>query len=47
MAGDKDMSELMREIAAEFGVAFDRRRTAVIDHFNYEPALDKRWVPPS
>ncbi len=44
MAGDKDMSELMREIAGEFGVAFDKRRTAVIDHFTYEPSLDKRWV---
>lgn len=44
MAGDKDMSDLMREIAGEFGVAFDKRRTAVIDHFTYEPALDKRCV---
>lgn len=44
MAADKDMSELMREIAGEFGVTFDKRRTAVIDHFTYEPALDKRSV---
>lgn len=44
MAGDRDMSELMREIAGEFGVTFDKRRTAVIDHFTYEPALDKRSV---
>lgn len=44
MAGDKDMSDLMREIAGEFGVAFDKRRTAVMDHFTFEPALDKRCV---
>lgn len=44
MAADKDMSDLMREIAGEFGVAFDKRRTAVIDHFIYEPSLDRRCV---
>jgi oligosaccharyltransferase complex subunit beta len=40
MAGDKEMSDLMREVAADFGVELDKRRALVTDHFSYEPKLD-------
>ena len=47
MAGEKGMSELTREIAGEFGVDFEKKRSVVVDHFSFAPGLDvggKHWV---
>jgi len=41
MAGDKGMSELTREIAGEFGVEFEKKRSVVVDHFSYASGLDQ------
>jgi len=40
MAGEKGMSELTREIAAEFGVEFEKKRSVVMDHFSFASGLD-------
>jgi hypothetical protein len=42
LVADVGVSDLMRDIAGEFGVDFDRKKARVIDHFSYEPALDDR-----
>jgi hypothetical protein len=42
LVADVGVSDVMRDLAGEFGVDFDRKRTRVIDHFSYEPALDDR-----
>jgi hypothetical protein len=38
------MSDLIRDIGGEFGIDFDKKKSRVIDHFSYEPALDKTCV---
>ena len=42
MAVDGEMSDFMREVAAEFGVDFDKKKSIVMDHFSYEPSLDTK-----
>jgi hypothetical protein len=44
MAADVDMSDLTREMASEFGVDFDKKRTVVMDHFSHAPALDLKGM---
>ncbi|GAB5033100.1 dolichyl-diphosphooligosaccharide--protein glycosyltransferase 48 kda subunit [Nannochloropsis oceanica] len=47
MAGEKGMSDLTREIAGEFGVEFEKKRSVVQDHFSYAPGLDvsgRHWA---
>lgn len=44
LVADANASDLMRDIAGQFGVDFDRKKTRVIDHFSFEPALDTRCV---
>lgn len=44
VAVDQDMSDLMLDLAGEFGIDFDRKRGRVVDHFSYEPSLDRGWV---
>ena len=41
LAADPEMSDLVRDIGGEFGIDFDKKKSRVIDHFSYEPSLDK------
>jgi len=35
------MSDLTRDLAGEFGVDYDKKKSRVMDHFSFEPNLDK------
>mmetsp|Transcript_32652 Transcript_32652/g.33298 ORF Transcript_32652/g.33298 Transcript_32652/m.33298 type:complete len:462 (-) Transcript_32652:143-1528(-) len=44
VATDSEISDNMRQFAASCGVEFDKKNTEVIDHFSYEPSVDKRML---
>ena len=44
IAGNSEATDLVRELATEVGVEMDEEQAAVIDHLNYDTALDDGQV---
>ena len=42
VAANRDVSDAVRDLVESFGVAFDKKGTEVIDHFENDATLDSR-----